>query len=767
MIKNIPHSSGVYKMKNAEGKIIYIGKAKDLRNRVSQYFQEDPSRGARLNKMISEIKNVEYIETPTELEAVFLETNLIKKLRPKYNIKMRDDKNFIYIRINTHEDFPKISLMRKPLKDKALYLGPKTAAHKVKTTFRVLKKILPFRHCNLIIEYCGGTGENSVKISNKTIKYPCLDYHIKKCPAPCIGKCTKEQYRANIDKIIKFFKGNSSELISELKQEMKNAALDHKFEKAASLRDKMKNVEEIMSRQHISNLPFTDADAMNYVIDNGKIYTNLFQIREGKIIGQENFIFETGTIKADEAPNAAEITEAFIKFYYEQTSSIPREILLPAEPEDKNLTEKWLEKLAKTKDVASGTIKITVPQTSNRILELSLLNARSFVNQSRARWMHEHGIEEGLEELKEALRLPRLPHRIECYDISHLAGTETVGSMIVFTNGAANSNHYRKFKLAQTSPDDYASMEELLERRLQKLSREKLPTGFTLRKALKKHSTQIEENIKIAGLIVENPNYKNFFVMEKRKKFAGMIGLVKRKNVHMITGLWVNPEFRGQKLSYYLLKKAVSKTPSSRVYLICRKVLKEHYEEFGFEEIKHLPEDLHNIKNCTTTCPIEGMLSFVYDKKKHAPDKSFTSKPDLILLDGGAGQLSVGTVVLNKLQLKIPIATLAKQEEEIYAPFSKTSLKLSQESHGLQILKRMRDEAHRFAITFMKSRHGKETIASALTTIPGIAEKTMQKLFRSFGSLENIKNTPMDKIAEVAGKSTAIKIKQYFQSPPA
>lgn len=741
LIKSIPHNSGVYKFKNADKKVIYVGKAKDLHDRISQYFKEDLSRWPRITKLVSEINDIEYIETPTELEAIFLETNLIKELKPRYNIRLRDDKNFVYIRINLAEDFPKISLVRKLLKDKALYLGPKTAAHKVKTTLRVLKKILPFRHCSLEIKWIG-TGS---LVARKTIKYPCLDYHIKKCPGPCIGKCTPDEYRANIDKIIKFFKGNSSEIIKDLENEMRTAATGHKFEKAAKIRDKIKNIEEITAKQYITNLSLQDADVMNYIIENNKIYTSLFLVRGGKIIGQENFAFDEGV---------SGVEDAFLKFYYQQAESIPEKIILPNEPDDKELIENWL----KTK------IIVPIAGEGNRLLELARLNARSFANQSKARWMHEHGVEDALNELAQILHLTKPPRRIECFDISHLGGKETVGSMIVFVDGVANPSHYRKFKLSQTAPDDYASMKELLERRLSRLTRKTLPAGFILRRALKKQTSLIAEKIKTAGLAVGKFSHKDFFIISKKKKFAGMIGLKKHNQTYRIAGLYVEPEFRGQKLSYFLLEKAVQQAKTKRVYIICRKALKEHYEEFGFEEIKQLPINLHNIENCTTDCPIEGMIALAYDKTRRTTDKSFSSKPDLILVDGGKPQLSAGTEALNSLSLKIPIASLAKQNEEVFTPAAPKPIQLAAESHTLKLLQRIRDEAHRFAITFMKNRHAAQATASALEQIPGIAEKTMQKLLRAFGSLENIKNTPMDKIAEAAGKATAIKIKQYFQS---
>ncbi|KKR06977.1 MAG: excinuclease ABC subunit C, excinuclease ABC subunit C [Candidatus Peregrinibacteria bacterium GW2011_GWC2_39_14] len=760
IIKTLPHEPGVYKMKNSSAKIIYIGKAKDLKNRVSSYFQEDPARELRIKKMISEIEEVEFIVVKSEIEALLLETNIIKELRPKYNIKMRDDKNFIYIRINTNEDYPKIALVRKKLNDKAIYFGPKTATFKVKNTFRTLKKILPFRHCNLDIKYISGKGESSVKIGNKTIKYPCLDYHIGRCQGPCIGKCTPEQYRTNIEKIIKFFKGDTAALFEDLKSEMKTAAIDQKFEKAAKIRDKMKDIEEITMRQHVSNLPFEEADVMNYIIDNGKIYTNLFQVRESKIIGQENFTFDADSIKQNEYVSPAEIINSFIRFYYEQATEIPKHIIVPEEPEDKETIEKWL-----LKSSNSNTLKIIVPEkgNNNRLLGLSLLNAKHFANQSKARWMHEQGIDKGLEELKEILHLDKFPKRIECYDVSHIGGTETVGSMIVFIDGIANPNQYRRFKLAQTKPDDYASMKELLTRRLEKLARQSLPKGFMLKKAVKKDSKPILENIKTANLIVGEFDYKNYFVIKKGAKIAGMIGLIKTKDTFHTTGLFVDPKFRGQKLSYFLLSKAIETAKAKRVYIICRKALKEHYEEFGFEEIHHLPEDLHNLKDCTTNCPIEGMIALVYDKNKHTPDKSFNSKPDLILIDGGKGQLQMGTEVLKKLSLKISVASLAKQEEEIFVPWQNDSIRLDLTSGSIQVLQRARDEAHRFAIEYMKNRHGKIATASEIIEIPGIGEKSMQKLFRAFGSLENIKNTPMDKIAEIVGKSSAMKIKQHFQ----
>ena len=292
IVAKLPHHPGVYKMKDAMGVILYVGKAKDLHKRVSSYFKEGYEHSTRTRKLVSAITDVECIVTDSELEALILETNLIKELRPRYNVLMKDDKSFCYIKVNLDEDYPRIRVVREREKrdSKALYIGPKTASNKVYDTLRIIKKIMPFRHCNLDIAYNGGS---NVTVTNKVIDYPCLDYYIKRCPAPCIGAITPDAYKKIIHDIISFLQGKHDEIISTLKERMRALAENKKFEQAARIRDQMIAIEGLSEKQHVDDPRRVDTDIFNYYIEMGRIFINLFMVRGGKLIGQENFVLDT------------------------------------------------------------------------------------------------------------------------------------------------------------------------------------------------------------------------------------------------------------------------------------------------------------------------------------------------------------------------------------------------------------------------------------------------------------------------------------------
>ena len=330
-IKNIkiPGCPGIYKMIDKEGRVLYIGKAKNLKKRVSSYFRQSKDKGVRINKMIQQITDIQFITVDSELEAILLETNLIKELRPKYNILMRDDKNFVYIKINQNEDFPTLEIVRKVQKDGAKYFGPKTAKWKVEKTFDLLHKIFLFRNCQLGIFW---RGDHQIDITNKVIKYPCLEYHIKRCCAPCIGLINKEEYKKMINSIIDFLNGKYEDVLEKLKEDMMQAAAEKKFEIAAKLRDQLLAVQDIMQKQKISSPDQINQDLISFVVKNAKIFFNLFMVRDGKLINQENFIFETTVLTKDSGLGGmtidAEIYEAFIEQYYVTAADIPNEILI-------------------------------------------------------------------------------------------------------------------------------------------------------------------------------------------------------------------------------------------------------------------------------------------------------------------------------------------------------------------------------------------------------------------------------------------------------
>lgn len=697
IIKKAPHAPGVYKMLNDEDIVIYIGKAKDLNKRLKQYFQKNYQHSSRTKKLLEKMTKINFTSVDSELEAMILETNLIKQFKPKYNILMKDDKNYVYIKI-TKEDFPRIQIVREIKKDKAKYIGPKTAAHKVKETFKVLKKIFPFRHCGLDIESLEG---KKVKVTKKVLKYPCLDYYIKRCIAPCIGSCTKEEYKKIIDSIEKFLEGKADFIIKDLEKQMQAHAKNKNFEKAAKTRDKLQKVKDILEKQKVADPNQSDKDIINYCIIQGKAYFNLFQIRDGKLIGQENFILTAEEI--EEESHDPEVLEAFLKQYYGLATDLPKEILLPHEIESKKELE------IKLSNEKGRKVKILIPKQGikDRLLEMSAKNARIYADRNKPSWKQESELtKKAAEELQKLLKIKTPLGRIECYDISHLSGTETVGSMIVFQNGAPKNEFYRRFKLktVQGKPDDYKSMEEVLTRRFSKIALTAKHQEYTFKKSRKKDKEFIEKN----NSIDLETSERTFYILEKKDKLIGFIATKEYSpKVAELTNLWISKKERGRKLGHKLVKSAIEKIKAKRVYGICKKELTEYYQLMGFDEIKQLPEELLDREK---ECRIKHKeISFiVYDKNKHKPDKSFTQIPDLVVIDGGKGQLSSAAKIFKKYDLKIPHISLAKQIEEIFVPGKQTSIILERNNEALKLLQRARDEAHRFAITYNRNLRAKK-----------------------------------------------------------
>lgn len=692
-LKDIPHKPGVYRMIDKEGRVIYVGKAKDLKKRVSQYFQ-NKTQGPRTKKLVENISDIKYTVVDTELEALILELNLIKELRPKYNILLKDDKNFVYIMIS-NEEFPRVQIVRKITDKKATYYGPKTSQHKVEKTLKILKKVLPFRHCNLEIE-TDSTGK--AVVTRKTIKYPCLDFYIKRCVAPCINEISKEDYAKLINQVKNFFEGHHEEIIKSLKEQMATLATKKEFEKAAKIRDRIKNIEEIQEKQKISDPNQEDKDIINYVIEGHSAYFNLFQVREGKLISHENFILQNA--------ESEEALDAFLAQYYEKCSNIPKEILIPHEIQDQQILEEYLSKEKNQK------VAILIPQKGqkSKLLELSLKNAKIYADRNKISWQEENKEHITiLEELKKLLDLKSIPKRIECYDISHLSGTNTVGSMIVFENGIPAKDMYRKFKIrtVEGKPDDYKSLEEMLSRRLSHLG--EIKDEYTIEKAKKSDQKFIEEQ-SLKDPIIDKREilYKSYLVARKNKKICGFVREKIVNNVHKISSLWVSEEERGNHIGHRLLRKLIKNSKGKRLYLNCQESLTPYYEQIGFERIKAIPKELeeenkywHKIEcDCGETKP--GVW-FAYDKKKHT-DKSFNSKPDLMIIDGGKGQLGIATKTLKTFALDFPIISIAKQEEEIFTNTTNKAepVRLDRSNPVLKLIQRSRDEAHRFAIEFNK-----------------------------------------------------------------
>ncbi|MBS1514573.1 MAG: excinuclease ABC subunit C [Bacteroidetes bacterium] len=613
-LENLPTTPGVYQFKDDKGKILYVGKAKVLRNRVRQYFQSRPQSG-RLITMISKIRDVEIITTDNEVEALILELNLINELKPRYNVNFKDDKSYPYIVI-TNEPFPRVFPTRKKRSDGSRYFGPYTDVKNMRYALKSIRDIFMIRSCNLNL-----TEENIAKGKFKV----CLDYHIKKCEGPCEGLVSRADYNEMIDEVAKLLNGKTSTLLKDLNQKMNFYSSEMLFEKAAKLRDKINAVDVYSSKQKMVDEERIDKDIFAFDRQDNDGVGMILKIRDGKVIGKTHFYMGNMLEKADE-----EIIENLVTMYYTKTDFIPDEIYLQNELENPDAIKSWLEEKKQSR------IEFVIPKIGDKYKLVFMVkkNARLMLDELILSKMKRDFTPPSLEALKRDLKLTKLPRRIECYDISHIQGTDTVASMVVFLDGKPKKSDYRKFKIqsvmnAAGQPDDFLSMREVIYRRFKRYS-------------------------------------------EKDEK-----------------------------------KNENTKT-----------------------------------------------------------DESFSSEPDLIIVDGGKGQLSSAVKVLEDLGIKnINIIGLAKRLEEVFLPEQSDAQSIPKTSSGLKLLQRVRDEAHRFAVTFHKSIRDKRTLTSELTSIPGIGEKLAKKLLTQFGSVEMIKekiNSDFETFEKTIGRKTTFLLKNYF-----
>jgi excinuclease ABC subunit C len=739
ILKNLPRKPGVYRMKSADGTVIYVGKAVNLKSRVSSYFNNDPGKPARTTSMVKHIADIDYTVVNSELEALMLETNLIKEIRPKYNVLMKDDKNYVYLKITVAEQYPRIYLVRKVAKDGAKYFGPKTAAYKVISTLKLLKSIFPYKNCELALDY-GVHAENRYK--NMTTGK--LEYHRAHCLGPCITSVSPEEYRKTVDKVIGFFEGKHEEILKQVKEAMQKAAQDKKFELAAALRDKLRNLEDITRTQIVSDPGLSDLDIINYTEQDGRAFFVLFQVRSGKLIGQEDFIFRTGDHDGKEIFDP-DVLSAFMEQYYEKAADIPHEILLPHATTEDTLISDWLSGMAGRK----VTIKVPERGRKNGLLDLAEQNAQNFARMSIIKWQGaiKNDRTDAIESLQKILNLKAAPKRIECYDISHFQGSETVGSMVVFENGFPKKEDYRHFRVRSGNPgapDDFASLAEVLERRLKYLKPSISAASVTIKKAGKK---DLESMKKIVKKI--NPGTL-CFIVEKDKKKCGFIGinvLPGKKAVIEKIQFDTLPDVTA------IIKKTAEKLKVPRIHIICPNDKLAVFEEAGCQIVQKIPDWIKTAKNATI---------LVYDKLRNTVDKSFSRIPDLIVVDGGKGQLSSAVKVLDRYSLSLHIISIAKKNEEIFVPGKSLPLDIGKDSHVNHLIQHIRDESHRFAISYHKKLQLKASISSVLDTIFGLGEETKIRLLRRFGSVDGIKSATLHEIGEISGPALAKKIKNIL-----
>lgn len=575
----LPEKPGVYLMHDAEGKVIYVGKAVVLKNRVRSYFRNLASHTPKVRAMVAKIAEIETIITSSEVEALILECNLIKKYRPRYNISLKDDKSYPYLKVTMQEDFPRLHMTRRLMRDGAKYYGPYADAGAMYETMKLLKTMFPLRTCRKM-----------------NPDRPCLNYHIKRCLAPCAGYVSKDEYGKMIKSVCMVLDGRTTELERDLKQRMQQAAEEYAFEEAARLRDQLQAVERLNESQKAVTNNGGDMDIIGFAQDMTGNCLQIFFVRKGKLIGRDNFFLQDG----GEAPQ--EVLTAFIKQYYNEATFIPREIVLPQLPqaEEQQLIELWLREKAERK------VELLTPQrgVKRELLQLANDNALKLLQERlRKGSLSLKNDEQAAEELQQALGLAHSLERMDCFDISHTQGSETVASMVVFRNGSISKKDYRKYKIvsAEGKPDDFKSMQEIVYRR-----------------------------------------YKDY-------------------------------------------------------------------------------EDL----------------------------------PNLVVIDGGKGQLSSALEVIRGLGLAdLPVVGLAKREEEIFIPHQSTSILLDRDSAALHLIQRIRDEAHRFAITFHRKLRGKRNLVSVLDHVEGIGPKRRQALWKAFKTLDAMKAASVEELASVDGMNS-------------
>lgn len=577
----LPDKPGVYLMHDATGKVIYVGKAVVLKNRVRSYFRNLASHTPKVKAMVAKIAEIETIVTSSEVEALILECNLIKKYRPRYNISLKDDKTYPYLKVTVQEEYPRLFATRRLLRDGARYYGPYADAGAMHATVKLLRSMFPLRTCRTM-----------------NPDRPCLNYHIKRCLAPCAGHVSKAEYRNMIKAVCMVLDGRTAELERDLKQRMQEAADNYAFEEAARARDQLQAVQRLGESQKAVTSSNGDMDVLGLGQDVTGLCVQIFFVRKGKLIGRDNFFLADG----GDAPE--EVVAAFVKQYYNDATYIPHELVLPHLPqeEERQLIETWLTQRA------GRRVELLLPQRGVKKELLALANdnaVKLLAERLRKGSLSLKNDEQAAEELQQALGLKQPLERMDCFDISHTQGSETVASMVVFRNGSISKKDYRKYKIvsAEGKPDDFKSMQEVVYRR-----------------------------------------YKDY-------------------------------------------------------------------------------EDL----------------------------------PSLVVIDGGKGQLSSALEIIRGLGLTdLPVVGLAKREEEIFKPHTSESILLDRDSAALHLIQRIRDEAHRFAITFHRKLRGKRNLVSVLDHVEGIGPKRRQELWKAFKTLDAMRVASVEELAAVEGMNKAV-----------
>ena len=651
VLNSLPHKPGIYLMKDAQGTILYVGKAISLYNRVRSYFQESADLSPKNRSMVAKVDDIEFVVVKNEVEALVLESNYIKQYRPRYNVLMRDDKNYPYIKVSLTEDFPRVYRVRSFQRDGNRYFGPYTNSGAVDATLDLLNKLFAFRTCRYDASTWAPPADKEPPAGwkQKLLPRPCTQYYIHRCIAPCVAYATREEYDAVIKQVILFLEGKHEEVVKMLQEKMHEAAENLNFEEAARMRDRIQAVERVLEKQRIiSTEGQEDQDVIAFASGEDETCVMTFFFRNGKLIGREFFILQ-GT--RDSTPG--EIMTSFMQQFYESSPHVPAEVIVEAEPDDQAVIQAWLREKRK------GAMTITVPKRGEklRLIEMVKQNAQEVLEQQRIKWLTDsQKTQLALEELQEALNLAAPPQRIECYDISNTQGTNSVGAMVVFEAGRPKPGEYRRFKIKSVEgPNDFASHQEVLRRRFRHVGKQAPDANST--------------GAALAG------------------QFIGA-------------------------------------------------------NETGTGEVG------------TPGTPGTTGTQLQHD----------WAMPDLIIIDGGKGQLSAAMEVLQELHIDIPTVGLAKENEEIFIPGSPDPIILPRSSQGLYLVQRIRDEAHRFGITYHRKLRSDRTFKSVLDEIPGIGPKRKQALMKHYGSVRAMSAASVEDLAALDGMThdAAEKVKEYI-----
>ncbi|MEX2226069.1 MAG: excinuclease ABC subunit UvrC [Dehalococcoidia bacterium] len=614
-LARVPSHPGVYVMRAGDGQVIYVGKAANLKNRVRSYFGSPASMEGKTRLLSEQIDDFEYVVTHTEQEAMHLEAALVKRHQPLFNVRLKDDKHYPYLKVDLADPWPRVYITRRVEKDGGRYFGPFANAGSVRRTLDIVNKLFPWRSCTKTI-----TGHDP---------RPCLDYYINRCIAPCTAYCSKEEYDEVIRQVILFLEGRTEEVVRSLKREMADASTGMEYERAARIRDQIQAIERVTERQAVASTRPSDEDVFGLARGDDESVVQVLFIRGVRMVSVDNFTLDGTRDEPDDG-----IIASFIKQFYESATYVPRRVIVPARLPEQSLIEEFLS------ERRGSRVEVLVPQRGEkrRLVEMATTNAREAFDMARVKWLADTGkTRSALEGLQDELDLPSLPGRIECYDISNIQGTSSVGSMVVFTDGHPRPQEYRRFRIKSVDgANDFASMAEVLRRRFRR-AREQLlaETGAT-------------------APDVEAP-----------------------------------PEN--------------GRAPRQR------------------------------------------------------PDESFAALPDLVIIDGGKGQLAAVLDVMREMGVKhIPTVGLAKQHEEMYVQDVSEPVVLPRNSQALYLVQRIRDEAHRFAITYHRGVRSKAGMQSALDTIPGIGPKRKKALLRKFGSVRGIREASVQEIAATVGFTAAL-----------